>query len=139
MNENEIELVQQSFTQVEQIADVASQIFYERLFELDPELRPLFKGDLVEQRRKLMQTLTVAVRGLNNVENLIPVLQSLAVRHVGYGVHKEHYTTVGAALLWTLGQGLGDGFTAEVKAAWTAVYTLISDVMIDAAEAVSVA
>lgn len=127
------ELVQQSFAQVLPIADQAASLFYNRLFELDPKLRPLFKSDMSDQQKKLMQTLEVAVSGLDNLSVLIPVLQRLAVRHVGYGVCNEHYETVGSALLWALEQGLGDAYTDDVHAAWVEVYGVISSVMMEAA------
>lgn len=126
-------LVQTSFAQVVPIADQAAQLFYQRLFTLDPTLRTRFPEDMAEQRRKLMQTLQVAVKGLDNPEALVPILQTLAVRHVGYGVRNEHYATVGDALLWTLEQGLGEAFTSAIHDAWVAVYGLISSVMIAAA------
>lgn len=128
-------LVQQSYEQVDLISDQAAALFYGRLFELDPSLRPLFKADMRQQQMKLMQTLAVAVNGLNNLTVLVPVLQRLAVRHVGYGVRNAHYATVEDALLWALEQGLGDAFTDDVRAAWTAVYELISSVMMEATDA----
>lgn len=128
-----IELVQKSWGQVLPISDAAATLFYERLFEIDPGVRPLFKNDMREQKKKLMQTLTVAVDGLSNVGRLIPTLQSLGARHAGYMVQERHYDTVGAALLWTLREGLGSGFTPEVEAAWTQVYGVVADVMKKAA------
>lgn len=122
-------LVQSSFALVEPIAEQAAEIFYNRLFELDPSLKPLFKSDIKSQGKKLMSTLKVAVKSLDNLDALVPVLQQLAERHVDYGVTEQHYHTVGQALLDTLQAGLGEGFTQEVKAAWTAVYTLVAQVM----------
>ncbi len=127
------ELVQKSFAQIMPIANQAATLFYDRLFQLDPSLESLFTSDIEEQQQKLMQTLEVAVHGLNNISVLTPVLQRLAVRHVGYGVHNEHYATVGDALMWTFEQGLGDEFTNEARAAWVEVYHLISSVMMEAA------
>lgn len=124
------QLVQESWTQVEPIADVAATLFYDRLFTLDPALRPLFRAtDLAEQKKKLMQTLTVAVRGLDRLDQLTPALETLGRRHVGYGVEDRHYDTVGQALLWTLEQGLGAAFTPEVRDAWAETYTLVASVM----------
>lgn len=124
------QLVQDSWMKVEPIADTAATLFYDRLFELDPALRPLFPStDLREQKKKLMQTLTVAVRGLYRLEDLTPALEALGRRHVGYGVEDSHYDTVGQALIWTLEQGLGDAFTPEVRDAWVETYTLIAGVM----------
>lgn len=128
-----IELVQQSWAQVMPISDAAAALFYGRLFEMDPSVRPLFKSDITEQKRKLMQTLGVAVDGLSNLSKLVPVLQALGARHRGYMVRVHHYDLVGGALLWTLHEGLGDKFTPEVEAAWKKVYGLVADVMKGAA------
>ena len=122
-------LVQQTFADVVPIADVAARLFYARLFELDPALEPLFTGDMEEQGRKLMQMLTVAVRGLDRLDELVPAVRALGQRHVGYGARDEHYATVGSALLWTLEHGLGDAFTLEVRDAWAAVYSVLADTM----------
>jgi nitric oxide dioxygenase len=103
------------------------------LFEIAPQVRPLFKNDMDEQGRKLMMTLSVVVNGLDRLDEIAPVARDLAIRHVAFGVKPEHYALVGAALLWTLGQGLGEKFTPEVEAAWTQAYTTLSGVMIGAA------
>jgi hemoglobin-like flavoprotein len=129
MTTTQTELVQASFAKVLPIADEAAALFYGRLFELDPALRPLFKGDLSEQGRKLMQMIGMAVKWLDRWQQLAPVLGELARRHEGYGVRPQHYDTVGAALIWTLEQGLGTAFTPEVKAAWVAVYTNLANTM----------
>ncbi|MFM9917822.1 MAG: globin domain-containing protein, partial [Rhizobacter sp.] len=135
LNSTQIALVQTSFAQVEPIADAAAQLFYKRLFELDPAISQLFKGDMAQQGKKLMSMIGAAVRGLNDLDRLVPVVQQLGVRHNGYGVRPEHYGTVGAALLWTLEQGLGPAFTPEVRAAWTAVYGVLAETMQSAAAA----
>lgn len=132
MTPNQISLVQNSFGEVP--AEIAAELFYARLFELDPSLRPLFKGDMKVQGRKLMDMIAVAVRGLNDLETIVPAVEDLGVRHAEYGVTAGHYGTVGSALLWTLEKGLGEQFTDEVREAWTAAYTLLSTTMIDAAE-----
>jgi hemoglobin-like flavoprotein len=126
-------LVQTTFGKVVPIADTAAALFYGRLFELDPSLRPLFKGDLAEQGRKLMQMIGVAVNGLDRLDLILPAVQQLGVRHAGYGVRDQHYDTVATALLWTLEQGLGSDFTPEVKDAWTAAYTVLAGTMKHAA------
>ena len=126
-------LVQNSFVDIATIADDAAVLFYQRLFELDPSLRQMFRGDMSEQRKKLMQMLTAAVKGLDHLDRLVPVVQDLGRRHTGYGVQESHYETVGEALLWTLEMGLGRNFTPDVKEAWTAVYTLLATTMKDAA------
>lgn len=135
MTPDEIKMVQESFAKVIPIKEQAAELFYGRLFETTPEVRPLFKGDMKEQGAKLMATLAVVVKGLNNIESLLPVASDLAKRHVGYGVGPEHYPPVGAALIWTLGQGLGDEFTPEVEAAWAGANGLLSGAMISAAYA----
>jgi hemoglobin-like flavoprotein len=127
------DLVQNSFTSIATIADDAAILFYQKLFELDPSLKPMFRGDMAEQRKKLMQMLTAAVKGLDRLEQLVPVVQDLGRRHGAYGVRESHYETVGAALLWTLEAGLGKNFTPEVKEAWTAVYGLLATTMKNAA------
>ncbi|KJD36563.1 hemin receptor [Tamlana sedimentorum] len=135
MEQKTVTLVQTSFEKVKPIASTAADIFYTKLFELDPGLKSLFPNDegvMKEQGNKLMTMLGAAVAGLSNLDALIPVLQDLGKRHVGYKVEASHYNTVGAALLGTLEAGLGDDFTPEVKDAWAAVYGTMADVMIKA-------
>jgi len=129
VNAEQKRLVQTSFEKVAPIADTAAALFYGRLFELDPSLRSLFTTDLQAQGRKLMHMLTLAVRGLDRLDELVPAVQALGLRHAGYGVKPEHYDTVAAALLWTLEKGLGEAFTPDVKEAWVAVYTLLANTM----------
>ena len=129
MNEKQIALVQETWKKVLPIRDVAAQLFYGKLFELDPSLRGLFRGDMAEQGRKLMTMIGAAVAGLSRLDELVPTVELLGVRHTGYGVRDEHYNTVAAALLDTLHKGLGEGFTAEVKEAWVAVYTVLANTM----------
>lgn len=126
-------LVQQSFTKVVPIADQAAALFYQRLFSLDPTLQPLFRGNMEEQGRKLMKMIGTAVNGLDDLDALVPAVQDLGRRHVGYGVEDGHYDTVGAALIWTLEQGLGDAFTSPVREAWVTVYGILASTMKDAA------
>ena len=135
MDQQTIQLVQDSWKKVEGIAPQAAALFYQNLFEADPALKPLFKGDMVKQGEKLMQMIGAAVGKLTDLDTLVPILQSLGKRHAGYGVTEAHYGTVCGALLKTLGQGLGDGFTPAVKEAWTAVYGVMASVMIDASKA----
>ena len=125
-------LVQDSFAIIAPIADDAAALFYRRLFELDPSLERLFRGDMSEQRKKLMQMLTAAVKGLDRLEQLVPVVEDLGRRHAGYGVLDAHYETVGSALLWTLEVALGPAFTAEAKDAWATVYGLLATTMKEA-------
>ena len=118
-------LVQESFALVAPIADEAGALFYDRLFQLDPTLRSLFRSDIQEQGKKLMQMLAVAVGSLDHLESIVPALHALGRRHVAYGVTRQHFDTVAAALLWTLNMALGPGFTPDVRQAWVAVYTLL--------------
>ena len=126
-------LVQDSFAIIVPIADDAAALFYRRLFELDPSLERMFRGNMAEQRKKLMQMLTAAVKGLDQLDQLVPVVKDLGRRHARYGVVDAHYDTVGSALLWTLEKGLGSAFTADVREAWTVVYGLLATTMKEAA------
>jgi hemoglobin-like flavoprotein len=129
MTPHQIDLVQRTFAQVKPIAPAAAELFYARLFTLDPSLRPMFRSDMSRQGQMLMSMIGAAVNGLSNLEKLAPVVRQLGARHAGYGVQTEHYDTVGDALLWTLEQGLGDAFTPEVSDAWAAAYGLLAEVM----------
>ena len=133
MTPDQVRLVQQSFAKVAPIADQAAIIFYDRLFEVAPAVKALFPADLAEQRKKLMATLAAVVNGLSNIESILPAASALAVRHVTYGAKAEHYPVVGGALLWTLQKGLGEAWTPEVAAAWTAAYGMLSTYMISEA------
>lgn len=135
MNHETIARVQSSWQKVAAIAPQAAALFYQNLFVADPSLQALFKGNMEDQGKKLMQMIGAAVGKLQDLDSLLPILHGLAVRHVGYGVRNEHYQTVGAALLQTLRQGLGEDFTPEVKQAWTEVYGLIASEMMTAAAA----
>lgn len=133
MTPEQIQLIQQSYAKVVPIADQAAQLFYGRLFTIAPEVETLFHGDMDEQGRKLMATLTVVVGGLNKLDTILPAASALAKRHVGYGVRPSHYTPVGEALLWTLEQRLGADWTPALAEAWTAAYTILSGFMIEEA------
>ncbi len=134
MTPDQIALVRATWQQVVPIADTAARLFYERLFEIEPGLRPLFAhSDMAQQRQKLMQTLAVAVAALDRLETLRPALEALGRRHVGYGVEDHHYALVGAALLRTLEQGLGDGYTSAVQEAWSTAYATLAAIMREAA------
>jgi hemoglobin-like flavoprotein len=126
-------LVQQSFATVLPIKDQAASLFYDRLFTLDPSLRPLFKGDIKRQGALLMAMINTAVAGLDRLDEIVPAVQQLGRRHSDYGVRREHYATVASALLWTLEQGLGEAWTPPLKDAWTACYMLLAEVMQKAA------
>jgi len=127
-------LVKATWSKVVPIADAAAAMFYNRLFEIDVSIQPLFKSvDMAEQRRKLIQALATVVNGLDNLAQLVPVLENLGKGHVRYGVTDKHYDSVGAALLWTLEQGLKEAWTPAVKDAWTAAYRAVAGVMLGAA------
>ena len=130
MTPKQVTLVQTSFAKVAPIAGAAADLFYDRLFETAPDVRRMFPNDLAEQKKKLMTMLGTAVAGLGKPEALLPVVRALGARHAGYGVTAEHFAPVGAALIWTLEQGLGEAFTAELKAAWVEVYSVLSHAMI---------
>jgi nitric oxide dioxygenase len=130
MTPDQIELVQQSFSKVAPISDQAAAIFYDRLFEVAPQVKMMFPEDMTEQRKKLMGTLAFVVNGLSDLPSILPAASALAIRHVSYGAKREHYPVVGAALLYTLEQGLGEAWTPEVASAWTAAYEILSGFMI---------
>jgi hemoglobin-like flavoprotein len=133
MTPEQAQIIKLTFAQVMRNKDAVGLMFYDRLFEIAPEVKPLFKGDIAGQSRKLMDTLALAVGMLRDMPTLVMTLQGLARRHVGYGVKDEHYDKVGEALLWTLENGLGDAFTPQVRDAWAALYTTVANVMRDAA------
>jgi nitric oxide dioxygenase len=131
MSPAEIDLIQTSFAKVAPIADTAAGLFYSRLFEIAPEVKPLFAdADMKAQGRKLMAALAMIVGGLSDLDAVLPAAKALAVRHLDYGVNADHYAPVGAALVWTLEQGLGNDFTPETRSAWLAAYTALSEAMI---------
>src|SRR5829696_10155563 len=124
------QLVRSTWALVKPIQEDAARLFYGRLFEIDPSTKPLFAStDMAKQGKKLMQTIGVAVAGLERLDAILPAVEALGRRHVGYGVREEHYESVGAALLWTLEQGLGEEFTSEVRAAWAEAYLTVATVM----------
>jgi hemoglobin-like flavoprotein len=129
MTPEQLVLVKESWAKVVPIAETAAELFYAKLFELDPELKSMFKGDMTEQGRKLMAMINTAVNALDKLESIVPAVQDLGVRHVEYGVKDKDYDTVAEALIWTLGQGLGDDFTDDVKEAWVITYTVLADTM----------
>jgi len=130
MTPDQINAIQESFALVIPISEQAAMLFYGRLFEIAPALKPLFRGDMTEQGHKLMATLGVVVNGLANLESLLPAVSALAKRHVDYGVEAADYQPVGAALLWTLERGLGERWTPQLATAWTEAYAVLSSFMI---------
>ncbi len=127
-------LVQTSFASVAPIAGVAADLFYDRLFEIAPDVRRMFPDDLAEQKKKLMAMLGTAVAGLSKPDALLPAVRALGARHAAYGVTAQHFAPVGAALIWTLERGLGEAFTPDLKAAWIEVYGVLSQTMIEGME-----
>ena len=136
MNTRQIKLVQASFAMLRPSADQAAETFYERLFEIAPHYRHMFKNNMTKQGAMLMSTLGLAVGSLNNLEAILPAVRSLGQRHAGYGVTAEHYQPVAEAFLWTLDHYLGEAFTPELKEAWVEAYTILAGAMIEASEAV---
>ena len=126
MTPEQVTLVQDSFKKVVPIADTAADLFYDRLFTVAPEVRPLFPEDLKQQKKKLIAMLATAVTNLHQVNAIVPAVQDLGRRHAGYGVTAKHYVPVGVALLWTLEQGLGAEFTPPVRSAWTEAYLTLA-------------
>jgi hemoglobin-like flavoprotein len=130
MTPEQQELVRESWRRFDPTPRAASVQFYERLFQLDPMTRELFAGvDMVEQERKLMAMLAQIVHAIDRPEDLVTSVAALGRRHVHYGVKDADYESVGAALLWSLEQGLGDAFTPQVRAAWTEAYLTVATVM----------
>ena len=130
MTPTDIGLIRSSWAAVEPIADTAASLFYARLFELDPAIERLFRRtDMAAQRKILMQTLTVVVKSLDKLDQIVPAVQALGRRHAGYGVRESHYATVGEALLWTLQKGLGQAFTPEIRGAWARMYNILATTM----------
>jgi hemoglobin-like flavoprotein len=129
MTPEQVTMVQDSFKKVIPIADTASDLFYDRLFIIAPEVRPLFPDDLKEQKKKLIGMLASAVTNLHQVDTILSAVENLGKRHVSYGVTAKHYEPVGAALLWTLEQGLSPDFTPPLKDAWTEAYVMLAGVM----------
>jgi hemoglobin-like flavoprotein len=129
MTSDDIQRVQQSWQRVLPVKDAMAELFYQRLFGMDPTIRELFEEDMEQQHAKLVQMITAVVRGLDRLDVLLPVVRELGIRHNSYGVRDEHYGAVGAALLWTLEQALQDDFTPEVKSAWIKAYGVLSQTM----------
>ena len=133
MTPQQVDQVQASFAKIVPIADQAAALFYGRLFETAPEVKPFFRGDMHIQGQKLKAALATVVNSLGQIEDVAPMASDLAKRHVAYGVRQDHYPVVGAALLWTLEQGLGEEFTPALRTAWEAAYSTLSETMIASA------
>lgn len=126
--------MQASFAQLEPAAARVAATFYRRLFELNPNLIPLFKTDMSQQGAKFMEKLAVAVMGLEDLQSIAPLVRTLGRRHAEYGVSPADYETVREALLWTLGEGLGREFDSRLRSAWSAAFTTLSSEMMRAAD-----
>ena len=137
MTPREIELVQDGWWKVLPVASIEAELFYGKLFSLDPALQPLFKGDMREQGRNLTAMISIAVRALSRPDTISRAVHDLGRRHAGYGVKPEHYDTFAVALLWALEQTLGEAFTVEAKDAWTAAYDVLAKTMKDASGTVA--
>lgn len=129
MTKEQINLVRTSFEKIAPIADHAADLFYAKLFDLDPHLRRLFKSDIKEQGKKLIQVLSTAVENLERIDELVPHIRAMGARHAGYGVGEKDYETVGAALLWTFEKTLSKEFNTPTRKAWATVYNLLAETM----------
>jgi len=133
MDAKQVALVQESFEKAAALGDKVADLFYEELFAIDPTLRAMFRGNMREQKKKLLTTLAFVVRSLHVPEKIIKPAQNLAIKHVDYGVKPEHYTLVGNALLRTLKKGLGAQYTPNVRDAWVEAFRTLARIMKDAA------
>lgn len=133
MTTNQVELVKQSFEKLKPVAQAAGELFYSNLFNMVPQARHMFRAPIAEQAGKLMYTLGYVVTHLHSPETILDDVRKLAVKHVHYGAQPEHYNLVGAALLQTLEQGLASEWNDELKSAWAAAFSMISNAMIEAA------
>ncbi len=130
---DEIQLVQKSFTLVDPIADDTAALFYKKLFEIDPSIKPLFKGDMADQGSKMMSVLKTAIAGLDKFDQLVPALKIMGQRHQSYGTEFKHYESFAKALLWTLREGLKGAFTPEMEQAWAKTYSALAEAMMTGA------
>lgn len=136
MQDAEITMLEESFAEVAAVREQAAELFYERLFVHDPSLRAMFaNADMKDQGRKLMAALSLVIASLRKLDTVVPALELLAVKHVGYGVRNEHYVTVGKALIETLSLFFAHRFTLEYRRVWTSAYETVASVMMAAADA----
>jgi hemoglobin-like flavoprotein len=129
MTPEQIRLVRDSFPGIAELSRPIALLFYGRLFEVAPEVQPMFKQDIAVQGRKLMEMLTALVTNLDQFEEMEPALKALGQRHAGYGVQPDHYPMVAAALIWAFGLALEGEFSPDLKAAWLAVIEAVAAVM----------
>src|SRR5215475_194157 len=134
MTPEQIELVKTSHAKIVPFKEQAAELFYCRLFELDPSLRLMFKSDMTEQKQKLMSTIALVVSSLEKLETLLPIVREMGRRHKTYGVQNRHYDLVGGALLWTLEIGLGASWNRDLAEAWAMAYWTLAAAMVEGAE-----
>ena len=131
MTPTQVELVQISFLDIAEMQEKVAGLFYTKLFELNGDLRKLFKEDMSKQKQKLMNSFSFIVTGLDTLELRRAYIQNLGRAHVSYNVCPEDFRTVGEALLSTLETVFGNDWTPELADAWSAAYKTITDIMID--------
>lgn len=129
MTRTEMKLVKSSFQQILPIADATAKLFYIKLFELDPDIEQLFKGDKTVQNNKFVCLIETVVHFIGDLDFLAPTLKALGARHADYHVKDEHYDTAQKALMWTLEQVLDQDFTPKIQNAWEEFYILVSSIM----------
>ena len=133
MDQRQVDLVRASFAGLPQDAEAVGMLFYGLLFKIDPELRPLFRGDMQQQSEMLVTMIATAVENLDRLDLVLAAVRDLGRRNAGYGVKEVDYDTVETALLLTLAQALGGEFTPQVRQAWIACYRTLAEVMKTAA------
>lgn len=136
MTQSEKQMIRDSYEQIRTYQESVFMLFYGRMFQLDPSIKPMFKNDMREQSKKLVDTLDILVGSLDGLEKLLPAVRELGRSHAGYGVKPHHYETLASAMLWAFGQALSGSFPPEVRAAWRKVLELVSSEMIAAGNSV---
>lgn len=132
MNSSDIALVKASFGRLVPVADQLIPLFFARLFELDPQLRAVVAGNMMEQGRKLMSVVGQTIEALERPQAIVAILHPLSARPLGPGTKEEHYFIIGTACLWTLEKALGPEFTPAVRTAWMTVFTYVIHTLIQA-------
>lgn len=134
-NTLQVQLLENSFEKVKPYGSEFADSFYNNLFTMYPEAKPLFAHtNMAEQKKKLLSSLVLVVENLRNPETLQDSLQGLGARHVQYGALPEHYPLVGSALLTTFEQYLKKEWTESVKQAWVDAYDAITKIMLEGAD-----
>ncbi len=133
MNATQIQLVQNSFAQLIPSGEASfetffGEIFYQRLFDLQPHFKQMFQGDMVKQSQKLLDMLRSIVQNLERPD--VQGIEELGAKHkTEYKVKNTDYNAVGEALIWTLEATMGEDFTPELREAWIAAYRLLAQTM----------